>query len=137
MDILAAFRNIPGVKVEAVEIDLEPATIAREVATAAALQIQENFRAGRAPDGGGMKPLKPSTLAQRQGGGPRGIDTGRLVASIKAEPGPDGSYTVSADERGPGHMRTVLAGRRWAVNPAQETLRNGLLRAAAGMVKKP
>lgn len=144
MDFLEAFRNLDGgaIKVDAepVEIDLDANRIAREVASAAAEQIQDNFVDGLAPDGSAMPPLKASTLGKvirgARGAGPRGIDTGQMVASINEEQQPDGSYVVHVTERFRGQLRRTLAGKRWAANPEQKKIRAALERAAAGMVKK-
>ena len=146
MDLLEAFRGLESeggaitVRAERVEIDLDANRIAREVASAAAEQIQDHFEDGRAPDGSEMPPLKISTqqkmLRGARGQGPRGIDTGQMVASINEEQQPDGSYVVRVDERARGQLRRTLAGKRWAINPEQSKVRAALERAAAGMVKK-
>lgn len=85
-------------------------------------QIEANIRAGKNPSGRKSKALDKEYAKYREGSGPRGINTGETIATLRVEVVSDGvgsrTPAVMMDQpHSAGQFKRVHGGARWTYNP--------------------
>lgn len=127
-------RKDPNVEIVCgrLEVETDPLQYAEPFGAAVAKQMHDNIIAGKTPAGRQSKPLDRDYEAQREGNGPRGVNTGQTVNTMRVESGTGLRGLGRAwcfvkmtlpDKRAWGRM---FAGARFTYNPRDKIIDQAL-----------